>query len=141
MKQYLPVLVYLTFAIIYQIVAKSAPSSANPFAMLALVYTVAMVGCTAAFFLTKGEMTFLEGVRTIPWSALVLGIAVIALEASTIYAYRLGWEVSVYPTVTYTLVIIAVLFVGALLFHEKITLRKVIGIALCISGIIVINTK
>lgn len=141
MKYYMPVLVYLVFAMIYQIVAKTTPSNANPFAMLTVVYVVAAVVCGVISIFTKGDQTLGATFKAVPWTALALGVAVIALESSMVYAYRLGWDVSVFPTVVYVLVMVALVFVGALLFKEKITTRKAIGMLVCIAGLIIMRSK
>ena len=141
MLYYLPVIVYLVAALAYQFVAKTAPSAANPFAMLAVVYGIAAVACLLLVFITKRGETLAEAFSPMPKTVIVLGVCVIGLEASMIYAYRLGWETSVFPTVVYISMIILLLFMGYLLFSEKLTAKKLIGVALCIAGLICMRVK
>lgn len=138
---YLPILVYVISAIGYQFVAKTVPSATNPFAMLTIVYGIATVACFGLTFLTKGGETLGQAFSPMPLTVIFLGIAVVGLEASTIYAYRLGWQVSVFPTVIYMTVIVGVLILGALVFKEKLTAKKLLGAALCLAGLLCMRMK
>lgn len=138
---YLPVLSYLIASVAYQLVAKTVPSSTNPFAMLSIVYAIATLLCVSLLIVTKKQETFLEAYRPITWTVILLGIAVVALEGSMIYAYRLGWQISVYPTVVYILAIIVLLFLGFFLFGEKLTIKKCIGVAMCVAGLLFMRAE
>ena len=54
-------------------------------------------------------------------------------------AYKAGWQVSMGYIVVTSIVSTALLFVGYLLYKEKITRNKVIGLALCLVGLVIIN--
>lgn len=139
MKLYLPALVYVVCAVAYQVTAKTVPVGTNPFAMLTAVYIIAAAVCALLAILTRGEAALPALVRGIPKSALLMGIAVIGLEASMLYAYRMGWPVSLFPILVYSLLSVALLIVGAAAFSEGLTVKKLIGVGLCLSGLIVIR--
>lgn len=141
MLYYVPVVVYLVAAVAYQIVAKTAPSAANPFAMLTVVYGIATALCLMLVFVTKRAETLAQAFSPMPKSVIAFGMCVVGLEASMIYAYRLGWEASVFPTVVYIAMIILLLFVGRLLFSETLSIKKMIGVALCVAGLIFMRAK
>ncbi|MEG1524985.1 MAG: EamA family transporter [Clostridia bacterium] len=141
MKMYIPVIAYLVASTLYQIIAKTMPSSINPFAMLTLVYGIASLLCFGLVFFTKNGETLGAAFSPMPLNVIFLGIVVAALEASTFYAYRLGWKVSVFPVLVYVCIILIMLFVGALLFSEKITFKKILGVVLCIAGLICMRLK
>lgn len=56
-----------------------------------------------------------------------------------IFAYKAGWKVSLAHTVPGPFVAIALVAVGALFYHEAITVNALIGIALCLIGLAVMN--
>ena len=62
------------------------------------------------------------------------------MEAGYIYAYRQGWEISKASTIQSAFLSVALLVVGAVFFHEGVTVRKLIGVLICLTGLIVINT-
>jgi hypothetical protein len=52
-----------------------------------------------------------------------------------------GWNVSVGPICTYCGVIIGLLVLGALCFHEHVILRQFVRTLLCLGGIAMISWK
>ena len=65
----------------------------------------------------------------------LLGISVVGL----ICAYRAGWPVSTASTVQSGFLALALVVVGAVLYHREITFSKVIGTAICLIGLYFIN--
>ena len=70
---------------------------------------------------------------------ILLGISVVGLEVGYIYAYKVGWPVSIASTVQSAFLAVALIFVGALLYNETITPQKVIGVIICLAGLYLIN--
>ena len=73
------------------------------------------------------------------WTSMLLGISIVGLEVGYIYAYRLGWQVNSAPVVANTALAIALIIIGAILYHEGITLKQTFGVIICIIGLIFIN--
>ncbi len=63
------------------------------------------------------------------------------LEVGTVYAYKAGWLVSVFSIVQSVILTLALILVGYLLFKEGITWNKIVGIAICLLGLVFINYK
>ena len=72
---------------------------------------------------------------------LVLGIVIIGLEAGWIYAYKAGWQVSTGFIVQSAFLAMSLLLVGYFIFREALTWNKVVGVAICLVGLIFINLK
>ena len=72
---------------------------------------------------------------------LVLGIVIVGLEVGFIYAFRAGWQVSVAQIVSSAVVAVMMIFVGYLLYHEAITWNKIVGIIICLAGLVLINYR
>jgi len=68
-----------------------------------------------------------------------LGISVVGSEVGFIYAYKNGWPVSTASIVQSAFLALALIFVGAVLYHEAITINKLIGIVICLVGLYFIN--
>lgn len=61
------------------------------------------------------------------------------LEAGFIYAYKAGWPVSTASIVQSAFLSVALIFVGALLYHEAVTPSKLIGVVICLIGLYFLN--
>lgn len=134
-----PILLGICSELLYQICAKSTPEGIHPLASLSVTYVVgALVSTVLYYALSKGG-NLLREFSQLNWSAFALGVAVVGLELGAIYMYKVGWAVSTGPLVKNVCIMIALAFVGLLLYHEALTANKIIGIVLCVIGVIFIN--
>ena len=125
----------------YQICSKSVPEGVNPFASLTVTYLVGAV-LSGAMYYVFGEGTgLLKEYGKLNWAPFVLGIVIVGLEAGYIFAYRAGWEVSKAQVVQSVILAAVLLVVGYLLYHEALTWNKILGIAVCMAGLVLINLK
>lgn len=123
----------------YQICAKDVPDAVSPFASLTITYLTGAAASAVLYFLLTKEPNLLREYSHLNWASFGLGIVIVGLEVGFIYAYKAGWQVSTAATVQSAFLAIVLIFVGLLLYHEAITWNKVIGILLCLVGIIFIN--
>ncbi len=138
-KMMLPVLLVVISNTFYHICSKFTPSKASPFLSLTITYITAAVISFCAFLLFGNRDGILAEASKLNWSSLVLGIAIVGLEVGYIYVYRAGWKVSVGSLVTNIALACVLLVVGYLLFKETISLRQLIGMAVCALGLILIT--
>ena len=134
-----PIALVVVCNTLYQVCAKSVPAEMDPFASLTITYLVGALASFALYFGLNRSGNLLQEYRQVNWAPIVLGLVVVALEVGMIFAYKAGWKVSLASTVQGTFVAIALVAVGALFYHEAITLNKLIGIALCLGGLAVMN--
>ena len=134
-----PIALVVVCNTLYQVCAKSVPADMDPFASLTVTYLVGAAASFALYFGLNRSGTLLQEYRQLNWAPIVLGLVVVALEVGMIFAYNAGWKVSLASTVQGTFVAIALVAVGALFYHEAITLNKLIGVALCLGGLAVMN--
>ena len=133
-----PMLVIVTSNTIYNVCAKSTPSDVNPFFSLAITYTVATLCSVVMFLLTAKEKGVPAEFAKTNWASWVLGVAIVGLEFGFLMAFRNGWLVSQAQLVASIAVACALICVGVLLFKETLTVRQVIGMAICAVGLVLI---
>ena len=126
---------------LYQVCAKSVPQGMNPFALLTVTYLISAVISCALYYLLNRNANLLRELRMINWAPIVLGVVIIGLEVGFIYAFRAGWQIGTAQIVTSAMVAVLLLFVGWLLYHEALTWNKLLGIAVCIAGLVLINIR
>ena len=125
--------------IFYQICAKSTPETLNPFASLTITYLVGAAVSTGIFSLTSGGQSLLTEWKSINWTTFVLGLAIVGLEAGSIYMYKVGWNINTGYIVKAMILGIALIAVGYFLYKEEFNLTKAAGIAVCLFGLFLIN--
>lgn len=129
-----PILIVVGSNTVYNICAKSTPGEVNPFVSLSVTYLVATVVSAAMFFITGGRDLIGELTHN-NWTAPALGLAIVALEFGYICIYRAGWQLGSATLVANISLAVILLFVGAMLYREVISLRQIAGIAVCAAGL------
>lgn len=139
MEMLWPVILIVLSNIFYHICTRSSPNGVEPFAALTVTYIVGAVVSAAAYFLTNPGHSLIQEYRQLNWAPFVLGVAIVGLEAGYIYMYRAGWTISTAQLLCSSLLAVCLLAVGYFLYHESISLTKVIGIVVCLVGMYLIN--
>ena len=125
----------------YQICAKSVPEKMNPFASLTVTYLVGALASAILYFALGTGGNLIKEYGKLNWAPFVLGIVIVGLEVGWIYAYQAGWQVSTGFIVQSAFLAAALLLVGYFLYHEALTWNKLVGVAICLIGLVFINYK
>ena len=126
---------------VYQICAKSVPKEINPFASLVVTYLVGAVASAVLYYVLGSDGNLMKEYGKLNWAPVVLGIVIVGLEAGWIYAYKAGWQVSTGFIVQSAFLAMSLLLVGFFLFHESLTWNKLVGVAICLIGLVFINLR
>ena len=126
---------------LYQICAKSVPEGMNPLASLTVTYLVGAAVSCALYFILNRNANLLREIRLTNWAPIVLGVVIVGLEVGFIYAFRAGWQISMAQIVSSAVLAVILIFVGYLLYHEATTWNKIVGIIVCLAGLVLINYR
>lgn len=136
-----PIALVVLSNVAYQICAKSVPNSMNPLASLTITYSVgAVISLILFFVLNRGANLFREFSK-VNWAPFVFGVVLLGLEVGWIYAYRAGWQVSTAQIVQSAFLAVALVIVGTLVYKETLSWNKIVGVVICLVGLIFINYK
>ncbi len=136
-----PIVLVIFSNVVYQICAKSVPKEMNPFAPLTITYIVGAVASAILYFVLEKDGNLIKEYSKLNWAPLVLGIVIVGLETGWIYAYKAGWQVSTGFIVQSSVLAVMLLVVGYFLYHEAFTWNKVVGVVICLIGLVFINYK
>ena len=139
MSLYWPIVLAICADIVYQISAKSTPETLNPFASLTITYLIGAAISLIIFYITSAGGNFIAELKQINWSTFALGLAIVGLEAGSIYMYKVGWNLNTGYMVKSIILAIALIVVGYILYKEQISGTKIAGIAVCLIGLFLIN--
>ena len=134
-----PIVLIVFSNIVYQICAKGVPKNMDAMASMTITYIVGAVCSGIMYFVMNKNGSLLQEYVKINWAPVFLGVSVVGLEVGFIYAYKNGWAVSTVSIVQSAFLAVALIVVGAILYHEVITANKVIGIVICLIGLYFIN--
>lgn len=134
-----PIALVVLSNVAYQICAKSVPEGMNPMASLTITYLVGAAASCGLYFLLYRNGNLIHEYGKLNWAPFVLGIVIVGLEAGWIYAYKVGWQVSTGFIVHSAFLATALVFVGYILYHEALTWNKLVGVVICLIGLVFIN--
>lgn len=126
--------------ILYQIGYKYTPDTINPLASILVLYSITLIFFTIlAFSVEKtqklnSKKTYLK--TPLPY---LFGISMVGIDLGYLLIYKFHGEMSVIFNLATPFEALAVLFLGILLFKEKLDRRIIIGIILSIAGVILIG--
>jgi drug/metabolite transporter (DMT)-like permease len=134
-----PIALIVLSNVIYNVCSKETPAGINPFAALSVTYVIGAICSAALYFLLNRGGNLLQEYRRLNWSSFVLGLAVVGLEAGSIYMYKAGWNVSSGQLVYSIILAVCLILVGVFAYHETISTTKIIGILVCMAGLFLIG--
>lgn len=136
-----PIALVVLSNVAYQICAKSVPSNVNAFASLTVTYIVGALCSAVMYFVLDKKADMVKELTAMNWAPYVLGLVIVGLEVGFIYAYKAGWHVSTASVVQSSFLAVILIFVGVLLYNEALTWSKIIGVLICLVGLVFINKK
>lgn len=137
-----PILLVIGSLVCYQLASKLAPPDVTPWVTLTVVYTIALLICVLQVLTDRqgvviGDLADHRFLGTV----LVLGIAVVGIEYGYLAAHRSGWELSLVGLVGAAGGTAVLALIGAVVFSEILHPRRVLGLALCLTGLAVLAWK
>ncbi|MBN1438806.1 MAG: EamA family transporter [Anaerolineales bacterium] len=125
----------------YHLFQKATPADANPLLALVVTYGIALLACLVLLPFFPSAEGWSASLTKINWASIGLGLAVVGLELGFLAAYRAGWPISLAGLVANVLVGMLLLPVGLILLREKVSWINLLGIAVCLIGIVLVNFK
>ena len=138
MQMWWPIFLIVFSNVIYNICAKTTPAKINPLAGLTITYAVSAIFSAILYkLLTHGDL--FQEYKNANLSLVAFGFALVGLEAGSIYMYRAGWNISVGQVIHGGLLAVCLIVVGFFVYHEQITISKLLGILTIFLGLYLIN--
>ena len=134
-----PLLLIVGSNCFYNICTKSMPEGTNAFGSLTITYLVGAVLSAILFVVSVKPSGVVTEITKINWTSLVLGLAIVGLEAGYVFLYRAGWKVSNGALTANICLAVALLVIGFLLYKEAISIKQVVGIVVCGVGLFLIK--
>jgi len=136
---YFSIILTVISNVLYHIFLKVLPAGVHPAISLVIVYGSALAVCLLYLLLFPPAEGWLPSLQKTSWVNAAVGLAIVGLELGFILAYRAGWNLSLAGIVSASAVAVILLPIGVLAFHEKLTPLNLLGVALCIGGLLLVN--
>jgi multidrug transporter EmrE-like cation transporter len=138
---YFSITLAIVSSALYHFMAKSTPSNVNFTVSLLVTYAVAFVVTLLGFFFfpatdgVKAELTKLN------WASIGLAIAIVGIEFGFLLTYRAGWNLGIAAVLVNVVASLILVPVAIFVFKDKISWVNVLGILVCLAGLVMLNWK
>ncbi len=138
---YLTIGLAITGSVLYHVFQKATSPSVNPALGLMVTYLTALALTAPLYWAFPREGTLREALGRLNWASVALGLAIVLLEAGLLLAYRAGWNLSLASLASNATAALLLLPVGVLLFRDRPSAANLIGVVVCILGLVLINLR
>jgi multidrug transporter EmrE-like cation transporter len=138
---YFSITLAIASSALYHFTAKSTPANVNFTVSLLVTYAVAFVVVlfTFVFFPVKNGFAF--ELKQLNWASIGLAIAIVGIEFGFLLTYRSGWHLGIAAVVVNVVASLILVPVAIFFFKDKISWVNILGILVCLIGLVMLNWK
>lgn len=126
---------------LYHFVAKSTPSNVNFTVSLLVTYAVAFVVTLFGFFFFPATNGITAALKQLNWASVGLAIAIVGIEFGFLLTYRSGWNLGIAAVLVNVVASLILVPVAIFVFKDKISWVNILGILVCLVGLVMLNWK
>ena len=126
---------------LYHFSQKSTPTNVNPAVSIMVTYAVAFCLTLILLFFIPTKIGFLAELRQLNWASYLLAFSVVGLEVGFLLVYRAGWNVGIAAVLVNVVASLLLVPVALFVFNQKLSLVNIIGILVCLAGLVMLNWR
>jgi len=126
---------------LYHFSAKSVPSNINFAISLIVTYAVALGITLIVALLSPAQNGLAFELKKLNWASFLLALAIVGIEFGFLLVYRAGWNLGIAVVLTNVMASLILLPVAIFIFKDKLSWVNVLGIFVCLAGLVMLNWK
>ena len=126
---------------LYHFIAKSTPSNVNFTVSLLVTYTVAFAITLFGFFFFPAPNGIATELKQLNWASIGLAVAIVGIEFGFLLTYRAGWNLGIAAVLVNVVASLILVPVAIFIFKDNISWINVLGILVCLAGLVMLNWK
>ena len=126
---------------LYHFTAKSTPSNVNFTVSLLVTYAVAFAVTLIGFFFFPVTKSITAELKQLNWASIGLAIAIVGIEFGFLLTYRSGWNLGIAAVLVNVVASLILVPVAIFVFKDKISWINILGILVCLAGLVMLNWK
>ena len=126
---------------LYHFSAKSVPSNINFAISLLVTYAVAIGITLVIALLFPADNGFASELKNLNWASFLLAIAIVGIEFGFLLTYRAGWNLGIAAVLVNVVASLILLPIAIIFFKDKISWVNIVGIFVCLAGLVMLNWK
>ena len=138
---YFSITLAIASSALYHFTAKSTPSNVNFTISLLVTYAVAFVVTLIGFFFFPITVGIKAELANLNWASIGLAIAIVGIEYGFLLVYRAGWNLGIAAVLVNVVASLILVPAAILVFKDKLTWVNIMGIFVCLIGLLMLNWK
>lgn len=138
---YFSIVLAILASTLYHFTQKQTPASVNPAVSILVTYIVAGIITLLMFFFFPVREDLFSEIRKLNWASYALAVSIVGIEVGFLLIYRSGWSVGIAAVLVNVAAALALIPVALFFFKDKISLVNILGILVCLVGLIMLNWK
>jgi multidrug transporter EmrE-like cation transporter len=138
---YFSVTLAIASSALYHFSARSTPANVNFPISLVVTYAVALVIVFVTVFFFPTSIGFMAELKQLNWASFLLAISIVGIEFGFLLVYRSGWHLGIAAVLVNVVASLILVPVAIFVFKDKLSLVNVIGILVCLAGLVMLNWK
>ena len=138
---YFSIILAVCSSAFYHFTAKSTPSNVNFTVSLLMTYAVAFLATLLTFPFFPIQEGVTAELRKLNWASIGLAFAVVGIEFGFLLVYRSGWNLGIAAVLTNVVASLILVPIAIFVFKDKISWVNVLGIFVCLAGLVMLNWK
>lgn len=126
---------------LYHFSAKSAPANINFAISLIVTYAVALGITILSAFIFPAPNGILVELKQLNWASILMAVAIVGIEFGFLLVYRSGWDLGIAAVLVNVVASLILLPVAIFLLKDKISWINILGIFVCLAGLVMLNWK
>lgn len=138
---YFSITLAIASSALYHFVAKSTPSNVNFTVSLLVTYAAAFIVTSVGFFFFPATKGISAELKQLNWASIGLAIAIVGIEFGFLLTYRSGWNLGIAAVLVNVVASLILVPVPIFYFKDKISLINILGILVCLAGLVMLNWR
>jgi drug/metabolite transporter (DMT)-like permease len=138
---YFSITLAIASSALYHFTAKSTPSNVNFTVSLLVTYAVAFVVTFVGFLFFPAPNGVMVELKQLNWASFGLALAVVGIEFGFLLTYRSGWHLGIAAVLVNVVASLILVPVAIFFFKDKISWINILGILVCLAGLVMLNWK
>lgn len=138
---YFSITLAIASSVLYHFVAKSTPYNVNFTVSLLVTYAVAFIFTLLGFFFFPAANGITTELKRLNWASIGLAIAIVGIGFGFLLTYRAGWNLGIAAVLVNVVASLILVPVAIFIFKDKISWVNVLGILVCLAGLVMLNWK
>jgi multidrug transporter EmrE-like cation transporter len=138
---YFSITLAIASSALYHFSAKGTPANVNFPISLVVTYAVALVIVFVTAFFFPTTIGIMAELKQLNRASYLLAIAIVGIEFGFLLVYRSGWNLGIAAVLVNVVASLILVPVAILVFKDKLSFVNVIGILVCLAGLVMLNWK